>query len=86
MLYRSLMTLAAVVLLIGAVTAVDTQHVTPAPSWPVRLGMGSAGVLLALGAYLIGGPSAAPPGPATHGARVEEGEPPLAPRRAASSE
>jgi hypothetical protein len=54
MSYRSLLTLGAVVLLVAAATSVDTQHVVWKPSWPVRLGIGSVGVLLALGALVIG--------------------------------
>jgi hypothetical protein len=54
MRYRTLLGLGAVVLLSAAVTRIDTQHVLWNPSWPARLGIGSAGVLLALGATLVG--------------------------------
>jgi hypothetical protein len=54
MRYRTLLVIAAVALLIGAMTLIDTQHIQWDPPWPVRLGMGVAGVLLALGALLAG--------------------------------
>jgi hypothetical protein len=54
MRYRTLLGLGAVVLLVAAATTIDTQHVLWNPSWPVRLGMGGAGALLALVATLVG--------------------------------
>jgi hypothetical protein len=54
MSYRALLGLGAVVLLVAAVTRIDTQHVLWDPSWPVRLGIGTVGVLLAVSATLVG--------------------------------
>ena len=54
MSYRSLMAVAAVVLLVLAATTIDVPPVVWQPSWPVRLGMGGGGVLLAFGALLVG--------------------------------
>lgn len=53
MSYRSLMTVGAIVLLILAATTIDAPPIVWQPSWPVRLGMGGIGVLLALGALLL---------------------------------
>jgi hypothetical protein len=53
MSFRLLLTIGAVVLLILATTQVDTQHITWTPTWPIRLGLGGVGVLLALGAHLL---------------------------------
>jgi hypothetical protein len=52
--YRSLMALGAVVLLVAAAATIDVPPVAWQPSWPVRLGIGGIGVLLALGALLVG--------------------------------
>jgi hypothetical protein len=67
MRYRSLLILGAVVLLVLAATTVDTQQVTWNPPWPARLGMGAAGVLLALGAAWMGRATrGSPDNPPTH--------------------
>jgi hypothetical protein len=57
---RFLLTLLAGVLLIGAVTMIDTQHIVWTPSGPVRLALGGVGLLLALASLLIGRPERHP--------------------------
>jgi hypothetical protein len=53
MRYQALLGLMAIVLLIAAMTSIDTQQILWDPPWPARLGMGVVGVLLALAAALM---------------------------------
>ena len=54
------MSLGAVVLLVVAATTIDVPPVVWQPTWPVRLGIGGVGVLLAFGALLVGRAAGSP--------------------------
>ena len=54
MSYRLLLTIVSVGLLVAAVTTVETRQIDWRPIWPVRFGLVGAGLLLALGALLVG--------------------------------
>jgi len=51
---RYALALGAVALLIPAVTTIEIQPIDWTPAWPLRLALGGAGVLLALGSLLVG--------------------------------
>jgi hypothetical protein len=50
---RYILSLGAVGLLIPAVTTIETQQIDWTPGWPLRLGLGIAGVVMALGALFV---------------------------------
>ncbi len=54
MSYRTLLGLGAVVLLAAAASTIDVPPVVWNPTWPIRLGIGGAGVYFSLVALLDG--------------------------------